>query len=77
MLTEMKTGPSAILTVKMPLDDAISLSKDIYHLGVHIADVSNFRKQFMKQGTSVYLARVHGAAGTPSNGIFPDQTDWH
>lgn len=46
------------------LDDAISLSKDgeIYHLGVHIADVSNYvqensalDKEALKRGTSVYL----------------------
>ena len=47
------------------LDDAISLSKEngIYHLGVHIADVSNYvqggsalDKEAVKRGTSVYLA---------------------
>ena len=47
------------------LDDAISLTKegDIYHLGVHIADVSNYvqynsalDKEALKRGTSVYLA---------------------
>ena len=47
------------------LDDAISLSKegDIYHLGVHIADVSNYvqggsalDREALKRGTSVYLA---------------------
>lgn len=46
------------------LDDAISLSKegDIYHLGVHIADVGNYvqessalDKEALKRGTSVYL----------------------
>lgn len=46
------------------LDDAISLSKEgeIYHLGVHIADVSNYvqessalDKEALKRGTSVYL----------------------
>lgn len=46
------------------LDDAITLSKegDIYKLGVHIADVSNYvtegsplDKQAIKRGTSVYL----------------------
>ena len=47
------------------LDDAVSLSKegDIYHLGVHIADVSNYvqggsalDREALKRGTSVYLA---------------------
>ena len=47
------------------LDDAISLTKeeDLYHLGVHIADVSNYvqynsalDKEALKRGTSVYLA---------------------
>lgn len=47
------------------LDDAISISKEgeIYHLGVHIADVSNYvqggsalDKEALKRGTSVYLA---------------------
>ena len=47
------------------LDDAISLTKEgeIYHLGVHIADVSNYvqynsalDKEALKRGTSVYLA---------------------
>ena len=47
------------------LDDAISLTKegDVYHLGVHIADVSNYvqggsalDKEALKRGTSVYLA---------------------
>lgn len=46
------------------LDDGISLTKegDIYHLGVHIADVSNYvqyhsamDKEALKRGTSVYL----------------------
>ena len=47
------------------LDDAISLTKegDIYHLGVHIADVINYvqynsalDREALKRGTSVYLA---------------------
>ena len=47
------------------LDDAISLTKegDIYHMGVHIADVSNYvqynsalDREALKRGTSVYLA---------------------
>ena len=47
------------------LDDAISLTKKdgIYHLGVHIADVSNYvqggsalDREALKRGTSVYLA---------------------
>ncbi|MBQ2320566.1 MAG: ribonuclease R [Lachnospiraceae bacterium] len=46
------------------LDDAITLTKegDIYHLGVHIADVTNYvtensplDKEAIKRGTSVYL----------------------
>ncbi|MBH1940251.1 ribonuclease R [Mobilitalea sibirica] len=46
------------------LDDAITLSKegDIYHLGVHIADVTHYVKEgaaldreALKRGTSVYL----------------------
>lgn len=46
------------------LDDAITLSKegDMYHLGVHIADVTNYvteksplDKEALKRGTSVYL----------------------
>lgn len=47
------------------LDDAISLTMEdgIYHLGVHIADVSNYvqggsalDREALKRGTSVYLA---------------------
>ena len=46
------------------LDDAVSLSKEgnIFHLGVHIADVSNYvqynsalDREALKRGTSVYL----------------------
>ncbi len=46
------------------LDDAITISKEggIYHLGVHIADVTNYvtensplDKEALKRGTSVYL----------------------
>lgn len=46
------------------LDDAVTLSKegDIYHLGVHIADVTHYvkedaalDKEALKRGTSVYL----------------------
>lgn len=46
------------------LDDAISLTKegDIYHLGIHIADVTHYvkegaalDKEALKRGTSVYL----------------------
>ncbi len=46
------------------LDDGISLTKEgeVYHLGVHIADVSNYvqagsamDKEALKRGTSVYL----------------------
>lgn len=47
------------------LDDAVSLTKEgnFYHLGVHIADVSNYvqggsaiDREALKRGTSVYLA---------------------
>ena len=47
------------------LDDAVSLTKEgnLYHLGVHIADVSNYvqggsaiDREVLKRGTSVYLA---------------------
>ncbi|SKC05915.1 ribonuclease R [Lachnospiraceae bacterium] len=47
------------------LDDAVSLWKegDLYHLGVHIADVTNYvqersalDREALKRGTSVYLA---------------------
>ena len=53
------------------LDDAVSLTKEgnIYHLGVHIADVSNYvqggsalDKEALKRGTSVYL---ESGAGPP------------
>ena len=54
------------LTGKTPkdLDDAVSLTKEngLYHLGVHIADVSNYvqyssalDREALKRGTSVYL----------------------
>ncbi len=57
---------SADLTEKdaKDLDDSVSLTKegDIYHLGVHIADVSNYvqynsalDREALKRGTSVYL----------------------
>ena len=56
------------------LDDAISLSKEggIYHLGVHIADVSNYvqynsalDREALKRGTSVYLSGLSKVLSTP------------
>ena len=71
MQTEWKTGSETSADSHYDgedakdLDDAISLTKEgaIYHLGVHIADVSNYvqynsalDREALKRGTSVYLA---------------------
>ena len=61
-----KAGRVDLRNVQMAkdLDDAVSISKEgpVYHLGVHIADVSHYvtegsalDKEALKRGTSVYL----------------------
>ena len=72
------------------LDDGISLTKDgnIYHLGVHIADVSNYvqggsalDREALRRGTSVYLVDGTGfripdllpAALSESSRLYKDE----
>ena len=73
------------------LDDAVSLTKEgnLYHLGVHIADVSNYvqyssalDKEEHKRGTSVYLVDrvIPMLPKKLSNGsvfLMQERTVWH